>query len=115
MTGLIALSEALARGGRVAWDRVPPRLLVPPALRPKVEADRATVREVLRRAAVFRAQAQAPGPVPFLYLPEAGGQDGGCLSCADALEDGRRFRCRLCELAVRIALDLSLLPEETVR
>ena len=103
MTSVAALAEALDRGGRVVWDREPPRLLVPSALRLKVEADRATVREVLRRAAIFREQVRTPGPCPILALPDCPDGDG-CLSC-DATIDPGHFRCELCALAVRLALE----------
>ena len=86
MSGVLALSEALARGGRVVWDAPKPRLLVPPSLRPKVEADREAVREILRRAALFRDQAAAfirdGRPLPTLAFPEYDGRTrGGCISC----------------------------------
>jgi hypothetical protein len=106
VTGATALAEALERGGRVEWTPAErPRVLVPRSLRPKIEADRETVREVLRRAVIFRRQAGEPGPVPFLHLPECPESGPGCLSCGAALPPGRWCRCEVCEVAVRIALE----------
>jgi hypothetical protein len=48
-------------------------------------------------------QAQSPGPWPILTLPDRAGGDG-CLSCGAALE-GRSYRCELCALAVKLALE----------
>ncbi len=107
MTGATALGEALTQGGRVEWDATErPRLLVPRSLRPKVEADRETVREVLRRAAIFRGQVGQARPIPFLHLPEHPGGGPGCLSCGASLSPARWCRCELCEVAVRLALGL---------
>ena len=112
MSGAAVLAEALAAGARVEWPGpTRARLLVPPDLRARVLAESDTVREVLRRAAVFRGQAHAPGPVPFLHLPEAKGRDGGCLSCGAPVDEARHFRCPLCVLAVRIVLDMEAAPE----
>lgn len=109
MTGVAALAEALARGGRVVWDAPRPRLLVPPALRDRVLADRETVRKLLGRAALFREQARRfiheGRPLPILALPEYGGEiRGGCISCGDPAGPGP-FRCAVCALAVRLALE----------
>ena len=119
MSGATALAEALARGGRVVWDPpAPPRLLVPRELRPRVEADRATVRAVMERAAVFREQAQRfireGRGFPFLHLAEAKLRHGSCLSCGAPIDEARHFRCPLCVVAVRIALDVEAAPEVPV-
>ncbi|MGH7407870.1 MAG: hypothetical protein ACREKF_07685 [Candidatus Methylomirabilales bacterium] len=106
MSGVAALQEALARGGRVIWDPpARPRLLVPAGERDRVLADRETVREVLRRAALFRQQVRTPGPLPILALPEAPLNGPGCLSCGGTVER-RRFRCAVCALAVDLALEV---------
>lgn len=64
--------------------------------------------EVGRRAAFFREQAETfirQGlALPVLALPEHQSQDG-CLSCGSPLETGR-FRCAICALAVKMALDV---------
>lgn len=108
MTAVAVLTEALARGGRVVW--VPPdkpRLLAPPSLHEAIKADRATVKEILRRAAVFREQAERfirhGKALPILALSEHPGSDG-CWSCGVQVE-ARHFRCELCALAVTLALD----------
>ncbi len=105
MTAVAVLTEALARGGRVVWEPTEkPRLLAPPSLHPKIKADRETVKEILRRAAEFRRQAQTPGPIPFLHLPGCLEGDGLCLSCGTKVDLGH-FRCPACTLAVNIALE----------
>lgn len=112
MSGAAVLAEALAAGARVEWPApTRARLLVPEGLRARVLAEGDTVREVLRRATVFRAQAQARSLYPFLYLPEAKHLGCGCLSCGAPIDEARHFRCLLCVVAVRIALDLSAAPE----
>jgi hypothetical protein len=108
MTTVAVLSEALARGGKVVWDPPhKPRLLAPPSLHAAIRADRETVREVLRRATILREQArrfiQHGRPLPILALPNRPGGDG-CLSCGAAL-DGGPYRCELCALAVKLALE----------
>lgn len=103
MTAVAVLTEALARGGKVLWDPPDkPRLLAPPSLHEAIRADRATVKEILRRAAIFREQARTPGPWPYLMLP--GVEGDGCISCGLPLR-GRRYRCEVCELAVKVALE----------
>lgn len=108
MTAVAVLTEALTRGGKVVWnppDR--PRLLAPPSLHEKIKADRETVKEILRRAAIFREQAwgfiRQGRPLPILALPEHPGGEG-CSSCGSVLA-GRRYRCEVCTLAVRLALE----------
>lgn len=66
-------------------------------------------REVLRRAAIFRAQAQTASAKPFLVLPKRTGPPDGCMSCGVPIPTG--FRCRVCRLAVYLALDMGL-PQE---
>ena len=104
MGGLTVLAEVLANGGKVVWDTAPPRLLVPHHLRARVEAERAVIREVLRRATVFRGQARTHGPCPYLHLPGAPKQEQGCLSCGEPLGDTQPLRCPLCVLAALLAL-----------
>ena len=111
MSAATALAEALDRGGRVVWDPPErPRLLVPRELRPHVEADRETVRAIMERAAVFRAIAERfireGRCFPFLALPEAKAHERGCLSCGAPIDEARHFRCPLCVVAARIALDM---------
>ncbi len=94
--------EALRRGARVVWD--PPRFRGPsPALALAKKAAE-TAREVLHRAEIFRAQAQERSPIPLLVLPDVAETPEGCLSCGAPILEG--FRCRLCQLAVHLALDL---------
>ncbi|MFI5342041.1 MAG: hypothetical protein ACHQ7N_19660 [Candidatus Methylomirabilales bacterium] len=106
MTAVMALTEVLTRGGRVVWGGPRPRLLVPRDLKDRVLGDRATVREILRRASHFREQAVRfirDGQVlPMLSLPDRTGRQG-CLSCGAAIGPGQ-FRCDLCALAVALAL-----------
>ncbi len=65
MSVLETFSHPLARGGRVLWDTPgKPRVMVPKVLRERLEADRDTIREVLRRATIFRGQVSRPGPWP---------------------------------------------------
>ena len=107
MTAVAVLTEALARGGKVVWEPPDkPRLLAPPSLHQALKADRETVKEILRRAAIFREQARTPGPLPLLALPEHQGRDG-CLSCGTPIDRGR-FRCKACTLAVKLALEETL-------
>jgi hypothetical protein len=108
VTGIAVLTEALARGGKVVWEPPDkPRLLAPPSLHEAIKADRETVKEILRRAAIFRDQAaqfiRHGEALPFLALP--GRLEGdGCWSCGVLVEAGH-FRCELCALAVALALE----------
>ena len=105
MSGCAVLEEALARGARVIFDDPPrrPRLLVPKRMAARVQQDLPVVREVLRRAVLFRDQVRTSGPQPLLVVPGHEGSEG-CLSCGAAL--GRdHFRCPLCVLAVMLALN----------
>ncbi len=109
--GTAVLRDALARGAKVVWDPLDrPRLLVPPGLHDSITAHREAVKEVLRRAAIFRAQARTPGPCPLLVLPDCP-EGGGCLSCGAGLPSGHRYRCALCALAVQLALQGIPCPE----
>ena len=102
-----ALMEALCLGGRVVWepeDR--PTLRVPPEFSPTIRKNAEEVREILRRAVVFKEQAGVPGPVPFLYLPQAKETGPGCcFSCGESVPKDR-IRCDLCQAAAWIALDM---------
>ena len=105
--GLSLLSDALRLGVRVVWD--PPRFRGPSPALALAKSVPAIAREVLRRATIFRIQAQTTSAVPFLVLPEARYKPNGCISCGVPIRD--RFRCEICHLAVHLALDLGL-PEE---
>lgn len=65
-------------------------------------------KEILRRATVFREQAEQfirqGRLLPVLALPEHQGLDG-CASCGSPLAAGGRYRCELCALAVKLALE----------
>jgi len=108
MTAEAVLATILEAGGQVIPDPDRPRLLVPPALKPLVLDHREVLRELLRRAAIFRQQAarflQEGRALPLLLLPEHPGADG-CLSCGATVAAGS-FRCPLCALAVQLALDV---------
>ena len=104
------LSEALALGGKVVFDPPEkPRLLVPKGMGAKVQADAPAIREVLRRASIFRAQAErflhGGRVLPLLAVPEHPGHERGqCLSCGEPI--GRdHYRCPVCVLAVTLALE----------
>lgn len=101
--GLLALVEALQRGGKAVWDPPDrPRLVeVPPDLREALLADRAVLQEVLSRAGAFRRQLSGRSVAPVLTLPDRPLGDTGCISCGT---DTPRIRCRLCSLACWIAL-----------
>jgi hypothetical protein len=108
MADCATLSEALALGGKVVFDPPDkPRLLVPKGMGAKVQADAPTIREVLRRAAIFRAQAERflreGRAFPLLVLSEHARAEG-CLSCGEALGPNR-YRCAVCALAVTLALE----------
>lgn len=104
-------TEALTRGGKVVWEPPDePQLLAPPSLHQAIKADRETVKEILRRAAIFREQAERfirqGKPLLALALPERP-EGNGCWSCGAPLRD-RRYRCESCELAVTLALEETL-------
>jgi hypothetical protein len=106
MTAVELLTEMFALGGRAILDPDKPRLLVPPGMGDRIRAERETVREILRRAIVFRAEAERfvrdGGVLPLLTLP--GAPAGPCISCGGDLAGGR-YRCPVCAMAVNIALD----------
>ncbi len=107
MTGPRALRETLTQGGRVEWDEAErPHLLVPPGLRSQLEPHRTILQEILQRATVLRQQALQfilKGiAMPILALPDLQGS-GGCLSCGATVETGQ-YRCELCVIAVKLAL-----------
>jgi hypothetical protein len=96
------LAKALSHG-QVVWDDPDrPRVLVPPMWHDALSDAAEEVREVLRRAALFRRQANSPGAVPILALPDAPLLDGACISCGGA-KDGPH-RCLLCRVAAWVAL-----------
>ena len=108
MGPLLILSEALAHGGKVLWEPPErPKLILPKGIRERLEPDRGTVREILRRATVFRDQAQRfmreGGLLPILALQDRPEGDG-CASCGTPL-NGRCYRCEVCALAVALALE----------
>ncbi len=107
MEALTLLADALSNGGRVEWEPET-RLLLPRGVRQRLEPDRETIREVLRRAKVFREQAQEfirqGRLLPVLALPGAPETPGGCLSCGGTLYEGQ-YRCPMCALAVKLALE----------
>ena len=106
MAGVLTLSRALIAGGTVLWeppDR--PRLRVLPIHAEALRSDARDIREILRRAVVFRAQiASWQGSViPLLFLPEAPApRSGACISCG---ANSSQWRCLCCLVAIFIALD----------
>ena len=115
MEGIVSLSRALADGGAVIWEpRDRPRLRVGAQWAASLRRDNGPVREILRRAVIFRAQIEDSmgGPiVPYLILPGVPEcHVGQCLSCGSPATSG--WRCSLCLVAIYIALGhLTLLPE----
>ena len=99
---LTLVTEALRRGLRVVWN--PPRFRGSSESIALVKEVPQTACEVLRRAAIFRAQLEKSSLIPLLVLPDAPDSPVGCISCGSPISQG--FRCQLCELAVYIALDL---------
>lgn len=108
METVTVLAEALARPGARVELGPPPQLWIAKTYRERLEPDRETVREVLRRATVFREQAaqfiEDGRPLPVLALPGTLETPGGCISCGVDLAGGR-YRCPVCALAVSIALE----------
>jgi hypothetical protein len=107
MGAVTLLAEALAQGGKVLWDPPErPKLILPKGVRERLEADRETIREVLRRAAIFRGQAnvfiRGGRLLPVLALPDRP-EGEGCWSCGQPAPS-RRYRCDVCGLAVALAL-----------
>jgi hypothetical protein len=108
MGAVTVLAEALAHGGKVVWEPPErPKLILPKGVRERLEPDREAVKEILRRAAIFREQAltfiREGRTLLILCLAEHPGR-GGCLSCGTPL-DSRTYRCSICTLAVTLALE----------
>ncbi len=61
--------------------------------------------EITWRLAVMRPQVPLRGPIPFLVARETAASIGRCLSCGDALAEGRSVRCAPCVRAVEAVLD----------
>jgi hypothetical protein len=102
------LTDALSHGGKVLWDPPErPKLILPKGVRERLEPGREVVREILQRAATFREQAnqfiRRGHLLPLLALPNRRHGDG-CISCGDPL-NGTRYRCEVCPLAVKLALE----------
>jgi hypothetical protein len=110
MTVLGTFARGLADGGVVKLDTKPPRVRMAAKwldlLRERPEHEKAALREVLRRAALFRRQFEvsAGGPIiPFLILPDAPSPSrGACISCGVAVQSS--WRCPVCLMSVYIAL-----------
>lgn len=110
MTMLGTFARGLADGGMVQLDTTPPSIRMAPrwldALRDRPEHERAELREVLRRAVLFRRQLEvsASGPIiPYLILPDAPSSSrGACISCGAAAQGS--WRCPACLMAVYIAV-----------
>ena len=111
------LMDALARGAKVEWGpEGRPQLLVPQGMTQALARVKALIREVLRRATIFRAQISDSVVAPFMHLPEAEGLEPGkeeCLSCAGSLPEGCRQRCPTCQAASWIALGIK--PPSSLR
>jgi hypothetical protein len=116
MAAVLTLSEALNQGGMVVWeppDR--PRLRVARRWVEAIQRDEVEIREVLRRAVLFRKQleAAASGVVtPYFLLPECGEvRSGQCISCGEELPEPKnavrrpRVRCLPCIAALYLAFD----------
>ena len=108
MAGVVTLAHALAEGGRVVWEPADkPRLRVAARWAEGLYREADEVREVLRRAVVFRCQIEtfAGGPIiPYLALPDAPTPRlGACISCG---YPARGWRCLPCLAALYLALDL---------
>lgn len=104
------LAEAIRRGAAPVWDDPPYRPTlkrVPLELVAPLREDPEGLREILRRAAIFRKQVQAfvrrGGAIPLLTLPGHDWQGlGNCVSCGDPT-DPERWRCSTCLAAVMVA------------
>ena len=108
MVGAVALTRALAEGGRVLWEPADrPRLRVTPVWAEALRRAAPEVRDVLRRTVAFREQIESArgGPIiPYLLLPDAPApREGACISCGTAIAGG--LRCEACLAAVYVALD----------
>src|SRR5262245_19098278 len=67
--------------------------------------------ETARRADAFRRQADewagsGRHGVPLVGLPGVDVRAGACISCGEALAQGRTWRCAICLRAVQIVLGL---------
>ena len=107
MVGAMTLSQALAAGGAVIWEPADkPRLRVASTFAAALRREADGVREVLRRAAVFKAQLEAAAGkpvVPYFLLPGAPPPRlGACISCGAVCQG---WRCLPCLVAVYVALD----------
>jgi hypothetical protein len=107
VVGVLALSRALAAGGEVIWQPPErPRLRVGLEWAEAIRREAPEVREVLRRAAMFRRQikaAEGRAVLPLLMLPEAAEPHvGACISCG--AEIANAWRCLACLVAVYVAL-----------
>jgi hypothetical protein len=105
-----AFARGLADGGVVQLGTAPPSVRIAPKwldlLRERTEPEKAELREVLRRAALFRRQLEvsADGPIiPYLILPDVESPRlGACISCGVAVQSS--WRCPVCLMSVYIAL-----------
>jgi len=107
MGGIEALTQALASGGEILWDPPDkPKIIAPKTSIKQIRGDIQVVREVLRRAVIFRSQIDGDGPFKLFILPEGKDSDAGCISCAVNIpvED---IRCPLCQAAACIALGIT--------
>lgn len=100
--GVSLLEQALADGGQVVWKEPNrPTLRLSKKWQMALSNELEGVREVLRRAALFRKQANGQGPLLILALPGAPIVAGGCISCGKPNVD---TRCPGCRLAAWIVL-----------
>jgi hypothetical protein len=110
VTVLGTFARGLADGGVVQLDTTPPSVRMASRwldlLRERPEHEKAALREVLRRAVLFRRQLKvsAHGPIiPYLILPDVQSPGlGACISCGVAIHGS--WRCPVCLMAVYIAL-----------
>lgn len=82
-------------------DRARIRALKPALL--AIVADPAS--EVAWRVAAMRPHATPAGPVPLLVARPGQPRPGRCVSCGDALDGGRRYRCGPCARAAEAVLN----------
>jgi hypothetical protein len=107
MGGVEALTKALSSGGEILWDPPDkPKIVAPKASIKQIRGDIQAVREVLRRAVLFRSQIDGDGPFKLFILPEGKDSDAGCISCAVDIPV-ENIRCPLCQTAAWIALDIT--------
>jgi hypothetical protein len=111
MIALATFARALADGAVVQLETTPPSVRMTPKwlnlLREQPERERAQLREVLKRAALFRQQLELAGDgpiIPYMILPDIPSPRlGACISCGVAVQGS--WRCPVCLMAVYIALD----------